>query len=80
MDGSSEWGLARSLIHAEDPARFATWIATLTRQERRGRRLYLTAPSRFHAHYVATHLNALCLSAVRQVDPDIDAVIVTEPT
>ncbi len=80
VDDSSEWDLARSLIHAEDPARFATWVATLTRQEKRGRRLYLTAPSRFHAHYVATHLNALCLSAVRQVDPDIDAVIVTEPT
>ncbi len=30
VDGSSEWSLARGLIHAEDPARFATWIATLT--------------------------------------------------
>lgn len=76
VDSSSEWGLARSLIYAEDPARFSSWIAALTREERVGRRLYLCAPSRFHAHYVATHLNAVCLNAVRQVDSDVDEVII----
>lgn len=76
VDSSTEWGLARSLIFAEDPARYASWIAALSRGERVGRRLYLTAPSRFHAHYVATHLNALCLSAVKQVDGDVDEVII----
>ncbi|MCA0043350.1 hypothetical protein [Celeribacter litoreus] len=76
VDSSTEWGLARSLIYAEDPARFSSWIAALERGERVGRRLYLNAPSRFHAHYVATHLNTLCLGAVQQVDPDIDEVIV----
>ncbi|WP_460275789.1 hypothetical protein [Celeribacter sp. ULVN23_4] len=76
VDNSTEWALARSLIYAEDPARFSIWIAGLTRGERLGRRLHLNAPSRFHAQYVATHLNALCLGAVQQVDPDIDEVIV----
>ena len=76
VDSSTEWGLARSLLYTEDPARFSSWLAALTRGERVGRRLYLTAPSRFHAHYVATHLNAQCLNAVRQVDADIDEVII----
>lgn len=76
VDDASEWGIARTLLYAQDAALYGNWIAGLERKDCRGGCLYLTAPSRFHAHYVATHMSALFLRAVRSVDDSIDRVVV----
>ncbi|NYS25328.1 hypothetical protein HUK65_10020 [Rhodobacteraceae bacterium 2376] len=73
---ASEWGLARALLHAEDPGLYATWIAALERVERAGSRLVLRAPSRFHASYVLTHLQARVLRACTAVDDSIGEITV----
>ncbi len=56
------------MLHQEDPAIYTAWIAALTRSERAGGRLTLTAPSRFHANYVLSHLKPRLLAACRDVD------------
>ncbi|MCT8162131.1 hypothetical protein [Pseudoruegeria sp. SHC-113] len=76
VSDGSEWALAAGVLRAEDPAAYGNWLAPLTRQGVQGRRLVLRAPSRFHAHYVATHLHGLCLKAVRSVTDDIDDVVI----
>ncbi|WP_226628828.1 hypothetical protein [Alloyangia pacifica] len=70
----SDWGLAKAILHEEDPALYAAWFAALDRRERAGGRLVLGAPTRFHASYVASHLGARLLSACRGVDAGIDEV------
>lgn len=76
-DGS-EWSLAKAVLHREDGASYASWIATLERSARAGGRLTLRAPSRFHANYVMSHLRQKLLLACRDVDSDITDVIVTD--
>lgn len=71
-----EWALARALLHTEDPGLYASWFAGLERAERAGGRLTLRAPSRFHATYVATHLQAQILAALRAVDGAMDQVVI----
>lgn len=68
---ASEWGLAQAVLHAEDPALYAAWVARLARSKRDGGRLTLRAPSRFHAAYVANHLEARLLAACQAVDEDV---------
>ncbi|SDI33346.1 hypothetical protein [Alloyangia pacifica] len=70
----TEWGMAKALLHAEDPALYAAWVAALRRVERAGGRLVLEAPTRFHASYVASHLTGRLLSLCRGVDEGIDEI------
>lgn len=72
-DGS-EWALARAVMHAEDAALYAAWIMHLTRVERAGGRLVLSAPTRFHAAYVETHLRTRILAACQSIDGDVTDV------
>ena len=74
IDSATEWGLARAVLYAEDAGRFAAWIQALQRTGRAGGRVTLKAPSRFHAAYVQTHLEAALLRACREVDADVTAV------
>lgn len=74
-DGT-EWGLARSILHAEDPGTYGSWIAALTREGRAGGRLTVRAPSRFHAAYVQTHLQSRLLAACRSVDDSVSDVVI----
>ena len=67
----TEWVLAQSVLHREDPALYGAWFRALTRTSRAGGRLLLKAPSRFHAAYVQTHLSARVLAACRLVDPEV---------
>ncbi|MGR3375455.1 hypothetical protein [Salipiger abyssi] len=76
LSGGTEWALARGVLHSEDPSRYAAWVAGLERRGRDGGRLCLTAPSRFHASYVATHLTAWLLAAAQAVDADVDEITV----
>lgn len=72
----SDWGLARIILHREDPAMFSGWFAGLTRAGRAGGILRLSAPTRFHSTYVNTHLSAQLFAACRQADHSICEVIV----
>lgn len=76
ISSGSEWALAQALLHADDPASYASWIAALKRAERAGGRLGLRAPSRFHAAYVQAHFQPRILAALREVDPDISEVVI----
>jgi len=76
LSDGSEWSLTKGLMHAEDPASYASWIQSLTRQGRAGGRLTLMAPSRFHATYVMAHLIPRLLAACRDVDPDVSDIVV----
>lgn len=70
----SDWGLARGILHQEDPALYAAWFAVLERRERAGGRLVLSAPTRFHASYVASHHAARLLNVCRGIDAGISEV------
>lgn len=67
----NEWALARTILHAEDPGSYASWLAALERCERAGGRVTLKAPSRFHAAYVQTHLQGRILAAMHDVDSGV---------
>ncbi|WP_227271360.1 hypothetical protein [Roseobacter weihaiensis] len=71
ITSGTEWALAQALLHAEDAASYAAWLAALERAERAGGRLTLRAPSRFHAVYVQTHLERRVLLALREIDAEI---------
>ena len=76
LSDGSEWSLVKGVMHAEDPATYASWIQSLTRQGRAGGRLTLLAPSRFHATYVMSHLVPRLLAACRDIDRDISDIVV----
>jgi hypothetical protein len=73
----TEWALAQSVLHAEVPEVFGSWLRNLERVERAGGRLVLSAPSRFHGAYVQTHLLSQVLSACQAVDDGVDEVVIT---
>ncbi|MDE3239821.1 MAG: hypothetical protein KGN33_12745 [Paracoccaceae bacterium] len=68
------WSEAQSLLHGADPAMFGAWFGQLQEVAVEGGCLTLLAPSRFHATYVQTHLQARLDAAVRRVDPSIRQV------
>lgn len=74
LDEATEWGLARAILYAEDAGRFGAWMQALSRVQRAGGRLTLKAPSRFHAAYVQTHLEAVLLRACQSVDDEVSAI------
>lgn len=74
-DGT-EWSLARAILHTQDSANFAAWFRELKREGRVGGRLTLTAPSRFHASYVATHLIGRLTAACQCIDDTVSSVTV----
>jgi hypothetical protein len=59
------------------PGLYAAWVRALRRADRAGGRLTLSAPSRFHAAYVETHLKGRLLAAVQAVDGDVSEIVVT---
>lgn len=73
----TEWALAQSVLHAEAPDIYGSWLRALKRVQRAGGRLVLEAPSRFHGAYVQTHLQTRILAACQAVDSDVDEVVIT---
>ncbi|SPF81770.1 DnaA N-terminal domain-containing protein [Pseudoprimorskyibacter insulae] len=69
-----EWSLARALLHTQDKAIYAAWFQELQREGRAGGRLRLSAPTRFHASYIATHMNARLTAACQSVDDSVTSV------
>jgi len=55
---------------------YGNWVAGLERKDRTGTRLTLTAPSKFHAHYVETHLSERFLAAVQSFDAEIRSIVI----
>lgn len=76
ISDGSEWSLAKAVLHAEDPANYASWIQSLERVDRAGGRLVLKAPSRFHGSYVQTHMLTRLLQACRGVDETVTEIAV----
>lgn len=76
LSEGDEWSLAKAVLHRDDPAIYTAWVNALTRAERAGGRLVLTAPSRFHANYVLANLKPRLLAACRDVDDQISEIIV----
>lgn len=76
ISDGSEWSLARAILFTQDSANFAAWFRELGREGRAGGRLTLSAPSRFHASYVATHLIGRLTAACQSVDGDVTSVSV----
>lgn len=78
VSSGSEWVLAQAILHQEDEASFASWIKALTREDRAGGRLTLSAPTRFHAAYVQSHLTSRILAACRAVDDSVSEVLIVD--
>lgn len=76
-DGSL-WAQVQAVLHHENGAIYGAWFHSLTEVERQGGILILSAPTRFHAAYVETHLKARLFAAVRRVDPTVADVRVED--
>lgn len=76
VSDGSEWSLAKAILHTQDAATFAAWFKELKREGRAGGRLTLSAPSRFHASYVQTHLLSKLTAACQSVDGQVSDVLV----
>ena len=79
VDRRSDWGRARQVLKAADPARFTAWFAPLVQSERHADILTLRAPSGFHARYVETHLIGDLVRAVNQITPEIATIEILSP-
>lgn len=69
-DGSV-WSSAALLLFQKDPTSFAAWFQQLHEAGRNGHCLSLTAPTKFHATYVETHLSDVILHAINRIDPSL---------
>lgn len=76
LSDGTEWSLAKAILHTDDPAVYGSWVHALQRGDRAGGRLTVTAPSRFHAAYVSTHLSQRLLNACAAVDDSITQITV----
>ncbi|WP_375261901.1 hypothetical protein [Palleronia sp.] len=72
-DGTT-WSAAQEILHGQGAAEYGAWLHVLTELDCGAGRMVLSAPSRFHATYVETHLLARVLAAVRSIDPSISSV------
>lgn len=71
------WSAASTMIYENDPALHAAWFAPLTEVAKDGRKLILSAPTRFAASYIQTHLMGRVLAAVTTCDPTVVDIVVT---
>lgn len=68
------WSRAQAELHCKGLAEYGAWLHPLQEVALEGAEVVLTAPSRFHASYVRTHLIGQIRSALRLVDPSINDV------
>ena len=66
-------------LRAEDAATFDAWFRPLVESGAAEGVLSLTAPSRFHATYLRTHLAGRLQAAVRRADPSLASVRIDAP-
>lgn len=72
----SFWGRVCELVCAEDNSVYQAWIAPLIFVSVEQGKATLTAPTKFHANYVASHLINRLHSYICRVDPSIRNVSV----
>ncbi|MES2664451.1 MAG: DnaA N-terminal domain-containing protein [Pseudomonadota bacterium] len=77
--GQGVWARAQQALHQDNPVLYAAWFAQLTGSADGHGTLHLTAPSRFHATFLATHHLARLEAVVRRLDGSIQAVQVRGP-
>jgi len=77
QDGT-EWSLAQAVLYQEDQGTYAAWFKGLRRVARQGPQLTLSAPSRFHASYVLSHLMPRLSAALSAVDDAVTDIRVIE--
>lgn len=65
------WPLVTAEFQRISPAVHAAWVAPLTAAAQSDGNLVVTAPSRFHADYVATHLRDGLAALLRRFDPSL---------
>ncbi|MEO0944545.1 MAG: DnaA N-terminal domain-containing protein [Pseudomonadota bacterium] len=70
------WSQAALRLSNHDPAIYNVWFAPLRVLDLDAGVLNLSAPSKFHAAYVRTHLSARLLAALVSVNPGVREVCV----
>lgn len=63
---AGDWADVLRILHRERPDLYATWFAPLTAQQEAGH-WQVTAPSRFHASFIASHHAQYVEGALRRV-------------
>ena len=76
-EGATLWDRARTVLHRDDPAFHANWLAAVRMRGCHDGVLELEAPTPFHARYLATHAASKVLFAVRQVAPEVERLSFT---
>ncbi|MDF1856487.1 DnaA N-terminal domain-containing protein [Pseudooceanicola sp.] len=75
--GAAGWEAALSILQTTNPHVYSAWIRPLQAVSQTGGLMVLTAPSRFHAHYVSQHLTTAIIQALRRADPTFTDVVIT---
>ncbi len=69
--GQGGWAEIQQILHDRHPELYTAWFHPLSETARGGDQVTLTAPTRFVADYVKTHLVAILLAAYGRRDPSI---------
>ncbi|SEO09301.1 DnaA N-terminal domain-containing protein [Paracoccus alcaliphilus] len=77
--GEGLWAAMRHHLRQEDAALFDAWFAGLADEGIEGGCLTLTAPTRFHATYIQTHLQDRLIIAARRCGTVISRLRVLSP-
>lgn len=77
VDDGTLWASSAAILFTEDPTIFTAWFQQIHEAGREGGCLHLTAPTKFHATYVETHLADMILRAIWQVDAEIRSIRIT---
>ena len=77
--GQGVWPRVQAALHGRDPHLYKSWFAALVAAEPEDGILRITAPSRFHATYLATNHAAAILRIALAFDESLTRVEVTGP-
>ena len=69
--GQGAWAAAQAILYAQNAVTYGAWFQALSECGREDGQIVLTAPTRFHATYIKTHLAPQLDAALRQADPTI---------
>ncbi|MBE1281767.1 MAG: hypothetical protein GJ676_00500 [Rhodobacteraceae bacterium] len=70
-EGDDPWSQVQHALQGRDPELWSSWYRHLNEADRAGGEVLLTAPSRFMADYIASHLAARITAVYAQIDPSI---------
>ncbi len=76
-EGDDLWGRVLAGLHGRDPELYSTWFRHLSEAGRAGGVVTLTAPSRFTADYIHTHLKARILATYSRFDANVRDIRIT---